>query len=197
MCLEAGAPVALSSDAHRPEDVGADYEQALELLAAAGVRGAVRVRAARAPAGARSDPTESRRAHAPRRAMSLAGIGYDSHRLAEGRRLILGGVEIPERAGLGGALRRRRADPRGDRRAARRGRAWATSASTSPTPTSAGATPTRWSCSGASSATVSAAGLRDRERRLHGGDGARRSSAPTARRSASGWRRCSGWRPNA
>jgi histidinol-phosphatase (PHP family) len=38
MCLEAGAPVALSSDAHRPEDVGADYEQALELLAAAGVQ---------------------------------------------------------------------------------------------------------------------------------------------------------------
>jgi histidinol-phosphatase (PHP family) len=37
MCLEAGAPVALSSDAHRPEDVGADYEQALELLAKLGV----------------------------------------------------------------------------------------------------------------------------------------------------------------
>jgi histidinol-phosphatase (PHP family) len=32
MCLDAGAPVALSSDAHRPEDVGADYDQALELL---------------------------------------------------------------------------------------------------------------------------------------------------------------------
>jgi histidinol-phosphatase (PHP family) len=32
MCVEAGAPVALSSDAHRPEDVGADYDQALELL---------------------------------------------------------------------------------------------------------------------------------------------------------------------
>lgn len=32
MCLEAGAPVALSSDAHRPEDVGADYDRALELL---------------------------------------------------------------------------------------------------------------------------------------------------------------------
>jgi histidinol-phosphatase (PHP family) len=32
MCLEAGAPVALSSDAHRPEDVGADYDQALQLL---------------------------------------------------------------------------------------------------------------------------------------------------------------------
>jgi histidinol-phosphatase (PHP family) len=32
MCLEAGASIALSSDAHRPEDVGADYEQALGLL---------------------------------------------------------------------------------------------------------------------------------------------------------------------
>jgi histidinol-phosphatase (PHP family) len=32
MCLDAGAPIALSSDAHRPEDIGADYEQALELL---------------------------------------------------------------------------------------------------------------------------------------------------------------------
>jgi histidinol-phosphatase (PHP family) len=37
MCVEAGAPIALSSDAHRPEDVGAGYEQALELLAQAGV----------------------------------------------------------------------------------------------------------------------------------------------------------------
>lgn len=37
MCLQAGAPVALSSDAHRPEDVGADYEQALELLQSLGV----------------------------------------------------------------------------------------------------------------------------------------------------------------
>jgi len=37
MCVEAGAPVALSSDAHRPEDVGADYDQALELLKHTGV----------------------------------------------------------------------------------------------------------------------------------------------------------------
>ena len=37
MCLEAGAQVALSSDAHRPQDVGADYEQALELLEGLGV----------------------------------------------------------------------------------------------------------------------------------------------------------------
>lgn len=37
MCLEAGAPVALSSDAHRPQDIGADYDQALELLERLGV----------------------------------------------------------------------------------------------------------------------------------------------------------------
>jgi histidinol-phosphatase (PHP family) len=37
MCLQAGAPVALSSDAHRPQEVGADYAQALELLEALGV----------------------------------------------------------------------------------------------------------------------------------------------------------------
>ncbi len=37
MCLEAGAPVALSSDAHRPEEVGADYERAQELLGELGV----------------------------------------------------------------------------------------------------------------------------------------------------------------
>ncbi len=38
MCLEAGAPVALSSDAHRPEDIGANYDQALDLLDRFGVR---------------------------------------------------------------------------------------------------------------------------------------------------------------
>jgi histidinol-phosphatase (PHP family) len=37
MCLEAGAEIALSSDAHRPQDVGADYERALELLEQLGV----------------------------------------------------------------------------------------------------------------------------------------------------------------
>lgn len=37
MCVDAGAPVALSSDAHRPEDVGADYAQALELLERVGI----------------------------------------------------------------------------------------------------------------------------------------------------------------
>jgi 2-C-methyl-D-erythritol 2,4-cyclodiphosphate synthase len=33
---------------------------------------------------------------------ALAGIGYDSHRLAEGRRLVLGGVEIAHEQGLAG-----------------------------------------------------------------------------------------------
>ena len=31
-----------------------------------------------------------------------SGIGYDSHRLVEGRKLILGGVEIPFDKGLSG-----------------------------------------------------------------------------------------------
>lgn len=38
MCVEAGLPLALSSDAHRPSDVGAGYDRALELLDGLGVR---------------------------------------------------------------------------------------------------------------------------------------------------------------
>jgi histidinol-phosphatase (PHP family) len=38
MCVDAGVPIALSSDAHRPREVGADYERALELLERVGVR---------------------------------------------------------------------------------------------------------------------------------------------------------------
>jgi histidinol-phosphatase (PHP family) len=37
MCLEAEVPVALSSDAHRPEDIGADYDRALEMLEQLGI----------------------------------------------------------------------------------------------------------------------------------------------------------------
>jgi len=37
MCLQAGRPVALSSDAHRPEDIGRDYDAALALLESLGV----------------------------------------------------------------------------------------------------------------------------------------------------------------
>jgi histidinol-phosphatase (PHP family) len=38
MALEAGCPIALSSDAHTPEDVGRDYDRALELLHSLGIR---------------------------------------------------------------------------------------------------------------------------------------------------------------
>jgi 2-C-methyl-D-erythritol 2,4-cyclodiphosphate synthase len=34
--------------------------------------------------------------------MTFVGIGFDSHRLAPGRRLVLGGVEIPHEQGLQG-----------------------------------------------------------------------------------------------
>ena len=34
--------------------------------------------------------------------MTRTGIGYDCHRLAEGRRLVIGGVEIPHERGLDG-----------------------------------------------------------------------------------------------
>lgn len=37
MCVEAGAPFALSSDAHLPEQVGHDYSRAIEFLGALGV----------------------------------------------------------------------------------------------------------------------------------------------------------------
>jgi histidinol-phosphatase (PHP family) len=36
-CLECGCPVALSSDAHVPEQLGYEYGQALELLGELGV----------------------------------------------------------------------------------------------------------------------------------------------------------------
>jgi histidinol-phosphatase (PHP family) len=38
MCLEAGRPVALSSDAHVPEQLGFEYERAVEWLHGLGVR---------------------------------------------------------------------------------------------------------------------------------------------------------------
>ena len=88
MCLEAGRPVALSSDAHVPEDLGHGYDQAVEWLGEIGRHRAGRVRGPRASAGA--DHWEHWRMSA------RSGIGYDSHRFGEGRRLVLGGVEIPD-----------------------------------------------------------------------------------------------------
>ena len=83
MCLEAGRPVALSSDAHLPEQVGYEYERAVEWLSADRGRRAGRLRAPRAPA--RGDRVSDR-----------SGIGFDSHRLEAGRPLVLGGVEIED-----------------------------------------------------------------------------------------------------
>jgi histidinol-phosphatase (PHP family) len=37
MCLDAGNPIALSSDAHAPDQLGAGYEQAVEVLGDLGV----------------------------------------------------------------------------------------------------------------------------------------------------------------
>jgi histidinol-phosphatase (PHP family) len=37
MCADAGVPVALSSDAHAPQDIGAAYDQAVELLGRVGI----------------------------------------------------------------------------------------------------------------------------------------------------------------
>ena len=91
MCLDAGRPVALSSDAHTPEQLGHEYERAVEWLSDLGVTRAGGVRGPRAPAGA------------DRMSERAPGIGWDSHRLEAGRRLVLGGVEIEEsEAGLAG-----------------------------------------------------------------------------------------------
>jgi histidinol-phosphatase (PHP family) len=37
MCLEAGRPVALSSDAHTPDQLGYEYERAVDMLRGLGV----------------------------------------------------------------------------------------------------------------------------------------------------------------
>ena len=89
MVLDAGNPIALSSDAHTPEDLGRDYDQALELLEDARGHRAGGLRAARAAAGAD-------------RMTATTGIGWDSHRLVAGRPLILGGVAIEHELGLDG-----------------------------------------------------------------------------------------------
>ena len=89
MAVDAGLPIALSSDAHVPEQLGFRYDDALAALADAGVDRAVRVRAARAADGAD-------------RVMVRTGLGIDTHAFAPGRPLILGGVDIPHEQGLAG-----------------------------------------------------------------------------------------------
>ena len=174
MVLDAGNPIALSSDAHTPEDLGRDYDQALELLEELGVTRARGLRAPRAAAGAD-------------RVTATTGIGWDSHRLVAGRPLILGGVRDRARARPRRALRRRRAHPRDHRRAAGRRRRWATSASTSPTPTSATATRTRCSCCARCVATLAERGLARRPRRRDRRHGAPQARAPPRRDPRARW----------
>ena len=109
MLVDAGVPIALSSDAHVPEDLGHRYDDALAFLADHGVT-EIAVFEGR------------RRRHGAGR-MTRSGIGWDSHRLEPGRPLILGGVADRARPRPGRPLRRRRPRARGDRRAARRRRA--------------------------------------------------------------------------
>ena len=81
--------MALSSDAHRPEQLGHEYERAVEWLSDLGVTELSRVRGPAAAAGA---DRVSASAGGPLR----AGIGFDTHRLDAGRPLILGGVHVED-----------------------------------------------------------------------------------------------------
>ena len=83
MCLEAGRPVALSSDAHCPSISATGTSGRWSWLRGLGVTElAVFERPRAAPGAARMS--------------ARTGIGYDSHRLEDGRPLVLGGVEIPD-----------------------------------------------------------------------------------------------------
>ena len=109
MVVEAGCPIALSSDAHVPEHLGYGYDQALELLEEVGVTELACSRAGERrmePIGP-SDPHRHRHRHPPLRARPAADPRRRRH---------------PARGGPRRPLRRRRPDPRDHRRAARRRR---------------------------------------------------------------------------
>ena len=169
MCVEAGAPVALSSDAHRPAGRGRGLRAGARAARRLGV-GELCVFEHRErrlePIGATSDSGEPTAI-----AVTLSGIGYDSHRLARGRRLILGGVEIPHERGLEGhsdadVLAHAVID------------ALLGAAGLGDIGEHFPDTDERWRdadsmrCSGTVVTSVVADGTSDRERRLHGGDGA-------------------------
>ena len=71
-----------------PSDVGYEYERAVEAMRGWGIE--------------RDRPCSSAASAAWSRWDERVGIGYDSHRFASGRRLVLGGVEIEHDAGLAG-----------------------------------------------------------------------------------------------
>ena len=88
MCLDAGCPIALNSDAHLPEHVGYEYESTVAWLAEQGVRELCVFERRDAAAGADR--------------VIATGIGWDVHRLVPGRPLILGGVRVESELGLDG-----------------------------------------------------------------------------------------------
>ena len=109
LCLEAGRPVALSSDAHVPEQLGYEYERTVEWLRGLGVTELAVFEG------------RSRRLE-PLGMSARSGIGFDSHRFEEGRQAGArrrGGAVV---RGPRGPLGRRRARARGHGRAPRRGR---------------------------------------------------------------------------
>ena len=147
MVVDAGNPIALSSDAHAPDDLGRDYDQALALLERARRHASWRSSSAASAGWSRSD--DRRR----------PGIGWDSHRLvrrapADPRRRRRSRTSSASTATPTPTCSPTRsstrcwAPPR-----------WATSASTSPTPTSATATPTRCCCCARVVATLAERGL--------------------------------------
>ena len=176
-----GCPIALSSDAHAPDQLGFRYEDALELLERGRRRRDLRVRAAGSGGWSRS--ADAHRASASTRIASRTG-----------RPLILGGVEIP------GASAGWRATPTptcsptrsSTRCSARPGSA--TSASSSPTPTSCGATPTRWRCCATCVGRVAGGGLGGRARRRHRGARAPEARPAPRRDPRRRWRACSAQR---
>ena len=117
--LDAGAVVALSSDAHIPEQVGFGYEQALELLSDVGVTElAVFERRTR-----RLESIDDLVAHRDRGPVMALRSGSATTYTASppAGAWSSAGSSCPARWGLTG-LRRRRADPRRDRCPARRRR---------------------------------------------------------------------------
>ncbi len=125
MAVDAGLPIALSSDAHVPEQLGFRYDDAVAALRDAGVHRAVRVRGPASGGWSRSG------------LMVRTGLGIDTHAFARRPAADPRRRRHPARGGARRPLRRRRAHPRRDRRAARRRRAGRHRRSTSPTPTRA------------------------------------------------------------
>ena len=100
MCLDAGCPVALSSDAHVPEHARLGYDRALEVLDDLGVTRARGLRGRAAADGA------------DRMSASHAGIGYDAHRFDGGPAADPRRRRDRARARARRPLRRRRPHPR-------------------------------------------------------------------------------------